>query len=98
MEPDRTRLVIAMMIIIGFLAVIAAWFVFPIKGDSALFNVLVGMLGTSFGGVVSFYFASTSGSKAKDATISTIASSTIPAAPAAPTPSSNVATLGRTGP
>jgi uncharacterized membrane protein YeaQ/YmgE (transglycosylase-associated protein family) len=75
MEPDKIRAAIAALIILGFLAVLAAFFFMPLKGDPGLFNVLIGILGGSFTSVVSFYFASTSGSKAKDETIGAIAAS-----------------------
>lgn len=81
MEPDRIRATIAGLIIVGFLSVLAAFFFLPLKGDPGLFNVLIGILGGSFTTVVSFYFASTSGSKAKDAVIGAIATGNAAAAP-----------------
>jgi hypothetical protein len=78
-EPDKIRAVIAGLIILGFLSVLAAFFFMPLKGDPGLFNVLIGILGGSFTSVVSFYFASSSGSKTKDATIGAIATNNAPA-------------------
>ena len=78
MEPDKIRAIIGGLIITGFLAVIAAFFVFPLKGDTGLFNVLIGILGGSFTAVVGFYFGSSSGSKAKDTTLSSIAMPAVP--------------------
>lgn len=86
MEPDKIRAVIGGLIIIGFLAVIAAFFMVPLKGDTGLFNVLIGILGGAFTGVVTYYFGSSSGSKAKDATLSSLAAP----APVETKPVSNV--------
>lgn len=75
MEPDRIRAAIAGLIITGFMAVLAAFFFVPLKGDPGLFNVLIGILGGAFTAVIAFYFGSSSGSKSKDSTIGNIASS-----------------------
>jgi hypothetical protein len=91
----KTQTLIAILVVVGFLAVIGAWFYFPIKGDTALFNVLVGLLGGGFTSVVQFFFGSSAGSKAKDSTIGAIALATPPASNANPTPAQNVTTLNR---
>jgi hypothetical protein len=98
MEPEKTRIVICMIIVFGFFGVIAAYVFIPIKGDLATMNLLVGALIGAFTGVVNYFTASTSGSKAKDATIATIAAANTTVAngapPAAPP---NVTALGNVG-
>jgi uncharacterized membrane protein YeaQ/YmgE (transglycosylase-associated protein family) len=83
---SKTQTIIAFLIVLGFLGVVGAWFVFPVKGDAGLFNLLLGMLGSGFGTIIQYFFGSSSGSKAKDETISNIASSTVPATPTNITP------------
>ena len=73
MEPEKTRIVICMVIVLGFFAVIASYVVLPIKGDQATMNLLVGALIGAFTSVCNYFVGTTSGSKAKDATIATIA-------------------------
>ena len=64
---DTARHVMAFLIVIGFLAIVGAWFVFPLKGDPQIFNVMLGILGSGgFMAVVNFYFGSSAGSKQKD--------------------------------
>lgn len=73
MESGRIQATIALVIIIGFLALLGAWFVVPLKGDATLFNVLAGALAASLTAVIQYYFGSSSGSKSKDAALSSIA-------------------------
>ena len=72
-EPERIRSVLAFLVVGGFLAVMGCWFVFPLKGDAQLFNVMLGTLGSGgFMVVVAYYFGSSAGSKNKDDTIATL--------------------------
>lgn len=60
------------MVTAGFFAIIGAWMYYPPQGDGAslaVLNTLTGMMGTSFAGVITYFFGSSSGSKAKDDTI-----------------------------
>ena len=85
MEPEKTRIVVCMIIVLGFFGVIAAYVLLPIKGDGTTMNLLVGALIGAFTGVVNYFTGSTSGSKAKDTTIAGIATGVTPAAPIVPT-------------
>lgn len=63
---------LAIMVTLGFFAIIGAWMYQPPQGDGAsiaVLNTLTGMMGTAFAGVVSYFFGSSSGSKEKDDTI-----------------------------
>lgn len=63
---------LAILVTMGFFAVIAAWMYYPPKGDGAalaVLNTLTGMMGTAFAGVMGYFFGSSSGSKDKDDTI-----------------------------
>src|ERR1041385_5700363 len=96
MGGDWMRGLLALIIVVGFLAVIGAFFVFPIKGDNTLFNVLLGALATvGFASVVGYYFGSSSGSKEKDAALIRAAGAgeIAPATPASPP--TNVTAMGK---
>lgn len=95
MEPEKTRIVICLVIVIGFFAVIAAYVYYPIKGDLSTMNLLVGALISAFTGVVNYFCSSTSGSKAKDSTIADIAKAAVPVN--SNVPPTNVTPLGKTG-
>lgn len=95
MEPEKTRIVICMVVVLGFFAVIAAYVALPIKGDQTTMNLLVGALITAFTSVCNYFVGTTSGSKAKDTTIASIAT-TATGANGNPAPT-NVAPLNRTG-
>jgi hypothetical protein len=73
MEPEKTRIVICMVVVLGFFGVIAAYVALPIKGDNTTMNLLVGALITAFTSVCNYFVGTTSGSKAKDTTIANIA-------------------------
>lgn len=63
---------LAIMVTVGFFSIIGAWMYYPPQGDGAslaVLNTLTGMMGTSFAGVITYFFGSSSGSKAKDDTI-----------------------------
>lgn len=82
MLPDQDRFprfTISMIVVIGFMAVIAAFFMLPMKGDVAWFTTLVGVLAAAFKDVVGYHINSSSGSKAKDAAL-------LAAQPPAPAP------------
>lgn len=66
MEPEKTRTIIALAVILGFYGLIAAYFAFPLKGDAATFNLLAGAAIAATSGVLGYYFGSSTGSKAKD--------------------------------
>lgn len=67
---DRVPAVLATLITIGFFGVLSFMMTneVPKEGRDALL-VMLGALGTSFSGVIAYYFGSTNGSRAKDATI-----------------------------
>jgi hypothetical protein len=90
-EPEKTRIVISMIVVMGFFAILAAFVMLPIKGDQTTINLLVGAAISGFTSVLNYFVGTTSGSKAKDATIASIAASTTEAAP------SNVSPITRTG-
>lgn len=63
---------LAIMVTIGFFAIIAAWMYKPPQGDGAsiaVLNTLTGMMGAAFGGIITYFFGSSSGSREKDDTI-----------------------------
>lgn len=63
---------LAIIITLGFFAMIAGWMLHPPQGDGAsiaVLNTLTGIMGGAFTGVVSYFFGSSSGSKEKDDTI-----------------------------
>jgi predicted permease len=85
MEPENTRLLLAVMVVGGFLGIMGCWFVFPLKGDAQVFGQLLGTLGSGgFMVVIAYYFGSSANSKAKDDTIAQIAVQQPAAPPAAP--------------
>jgi hypothetical protein len=96
MEPEKTRIIISMVVVMGFFAVFAAFVMLPIKGDQTTINMLVGAVISAFTSVLNYFVGTTSGSKSKDATLANIASSVVPAA--APVAPGNVTPLGRTAP
>lgn len=97
MEPEKTRIVICMVVVLGFFSVIAAYVFIPIKGDGAVMNLLVGALIGAFTSVCNYFVGTTSGSKAKDTTIAGIATANTNVANGAPSAPTNVAPITRTG-
>lgn len=67
---DYTPRVLAVGVTFGFFALLAimAFYTVPVPNQAPL-NIMIGALGSAFGGIVGFYFGSSSGSQAKDATI-----------------------------
>lgn len=86
MEPEKTRMVLAFTVVMGFLAAIAAFFILPIKGDASLLNMMLGLLGGGFGTTLGYYFNSSSGSKTKDQALIDIATTNAPTPRPAPVP------------
>lgn len=67
---DIFKFVIGTIIVLGFLAHLAALFVFAIPaGNVEIIYISVGALGTMTGAIVSYLFGSSLGSKTKDETI-----------------------------
>lgn len=68
---------LAVIIVLGFFAVIGAWMYYPPAGDNttalATLNQLTGALTLAFGGIISYFFGSSTGSKAKDDVINQMA-------------------------
>lgn len=63
---DVTPRNMAYFITVGFFGVLAFMLTQKIPADSRdLLNILLGMLGTSYAGVISYYFGSSAGSQAK---------------------------------
>jgi hypothetical protein len=74
--PD-TQSILAVVLTVGFVALI---FFLAISGksDSDTFKILAGAFsGVGFAGIVSFYFGSSAGSKAKDDAINSIVTSNV---------------------
>jgi hypothetical protein len=92
MEPEKTRIVISLIVVMGFYVLIGMWFVLPLKGDPGVFNLLAGAAIAGFSSVLGYYVGSSSGSKAKDATVGNIATSAVPAATPAVSPAAPVGT------
>lgn len=70
---DRTPSVLAGAVVFGFFAILI-WMLkygLPERGDEVLL-VMVGALGAAFGSIISFYFGSSSSSRAKDDTIAAL--------------------------
>jgi hypothetical protein len=95
MEPDKTRTIISLAVVVGFYALLGMWFVLPLKGDPGVFNLLAGAAIAGFSSVLGYYVGSSSGSKAKDATVGNIASAAVPAAPVAAESPTNVTAVGK---
>ena len=83
MQPNEswndTQRLLAFIIVVAFIIVIIIWlFHAPVgdAGSNAVLNMLMGSLAAMAGGVVTFYFGSSKGSKDKDDTISSIATHT----------------------
>lgn len=71
--------VLALLVVLSFVAVIAGLMLEPIKADTSayqLINTFVGMLATMASMVVSYYFGSSSASKTKDDTINMLSGGT----------------------
>jgi nucleoside recognition membrane protein YjiH len=94
-EPEKTRIVVCMIIVLGFFGVLAAYVMLPIKGDATVMQLLVGSLISAFTSVCNYFVGTTSGSKAKDTTIANIAAANANTPPV-PGPT-NVAPITRTG-
>jgi hypothetical protein len=80
MQPNEswndTQRLLAFIIVVAFIIVIVIWLFHAPTGDAgsnAVLNMLMGSLAAMAGGVVTFYFGSSKGSKDKDDTISSIA-------------------------
>lgn len=63
---DNTPRFLAYGITFGFFAVLGVFAFMPIpQSGQAVLNIMIGALGTSFGGIVGYYFGSSSGSDRK---------------------------------
>ena len=63
---------LAIVVSLGFFAIIAGWMFRPPQGDGgsiAVLNTLTGMMGAAFGAIITYFFGSSSGSREKDDTI-----------------------------
>lgn len=77
-EPrwSDTQKIVALLVVISFIVIVITWMFYPPKGDPgaiAVLNTLVGSLGTGFGMILSYFFASNKNSAAKDETIAKMA-------------------------
>lgn len=65
-----TRFLLAMVVTISFVGVLAALLLVPPQstdeGIRNILNIMLGVLGAALGQVISYYFGSSSGSRAKD--------------------------------
>jgi len=63
---------LAIMVSLGFFAIIIGWMYQPPQGDPAtlaVLNTLTGMMGSAFLAIITYFFGSSSGSREKDDTI-----------------------------
>ena len=76
-----TRSAIAIALVLAMIAMAFVLAFRPALPDSDVFKILIGGLMTvGFSSIISFYFGSSSGSKAKDDTLNQIAANAVPPA------------------
>jgi uncharacterized membrane protein YeaQ/YmgE (transglycosylase-associated protein family) len=69
----KTEFILTLCIIVGFFASLFAIPFMPIDGNEKdIMLVLVGMVAAKFGSIIDFYFGSSSSSRTKDETISSL--------------------------
>lgn len=69
-----TQHVVAVMVLCAYIALVGVlcWHSVPPENKEPL-EIVLGVMGTAFGGVIGYYFGSTSASREKDQTISNLA-------------------------
>lgn len=65
---DRTPKILAYLVTAGFFGMLVFMLFKPIPGENRdIVNIMLGVLGSTFGGIVAYYYGSTKGSEAKSA-------------------------------
>jgi len=73
------RVAISVLVVMAFMAYVGAILKVPIPGDMRdVVNTAGGILGGAFVGVVNYWIGSSSGSSAKDKTITTLSNNKVP--------------------
>lgn len=76
MEPEKTRITIAMIVIFTFIGLMAVLIVRPLTLDEKMFGLFAGLVGVltgSFKDTIAYFFNSSAGSKTAQAALADIA-------------------------
>jgi hypothetical protein len=72
---DRTPKILAYLVTAGFFGMLVFMLFKPIPTENRdIVNIMLGVLGSTFGGIVAYYYGSTKGSEAKSALLANIPS------------------------